>query len=336
MPISTANSLSPMQTYPYVSVVVCIRNEAGNNLPLIRQIHQALHAYDYELIYVNDGSTDASLTELRSVREYPLKIVDLGRNYGQSLALRAGIDAAQGTYIVTLDGDLQNDPADIPALLHLAEQGDYDLVAGIRANRQDHALLRKLPSRLAGLLISRTLGLRWSDYGCALKVFRADLARRLKLYGELHRFIAVLAHLEGARMTQVPVRHHARQRGQSKYGLSRTLKVICDLLLLVFLKKYMQKPMHLFGSWGILSLLIGTGLSGYWLFQQLLSHPASGHTTLTLGFVFLLAGLQFIGIGFMAELQMRVYYESQDKKPYAVRKIYTVSTTVPTTANYRN
>ena len=319
-----------MQTSPYVSVVVGIYNEAGNNIPLIRQIHQALHTIDYELIYVNDGSTDGSLAELRAVKEYPLRIVDLGRNYGQSLALRAGIDVAQGTYIVTLDGDLQNDPADITALLRLAEQDDYDLVAGIRANRQDHALLRKLPSRLAGLLISRTLGLHWSDYGCALKIVRADLAKRLKLYGELHRFIAVLAHLEGARMTQVPVRHHARQRGQSKYGLSRTLKVVCDLLLLLFLKKYMQKPMHLFGSWGIMSFLIGMGLSGYWLVQQLLSQASGNNTALTLGIIFLLAGLQFIGIGLMAELQMRSYYESQNKKPYSIRKIYDV---VPNTSS---
>ncbi|WP_080056010.1 glycosyltransferase family 2 protein [Spirosoma aerolatum] len=311
-----------MQASPYLSIVVCVFNEAGNCQPLVRQIQQALSVFDYELIYVNDGSTDQTLLELRALAQDRLRILDLQKNYGQSAALQAGIDAARGEYVVTMDGDLQNDPADIPQMLTLAIEGDYDLVAGIRAHRQDHAILRKWPSRLANGLITRTTGIRWTDYGCTLKVFRADLAKRLKIYGELHRFIPILAHLEGARMMQVPVRHHARQAGKSKYGMNRTLKVISDLMLILFLKKYLQKPMHLFGGWGVLSSLSGLGLLSYWLIQTAFGHSETGNSPLVIGIVCFLAGLQFIGFGIMAELQMRTYFESQHKKPYTVRKIY--------------
>lgn len=311
-----------MQSSPYLSIVVCVFNEAGNCRPMIRQIQQALVAFDYELIYVNDGSTDQTLLELRSLEHDQLRILDLQKNYGQSAALQAGIDAARGEYIVTMDGDLQNDPADIPQMLALAIQGDYDLVAGIRTHRQDAALLRKWPSRLANALIARTTGIRWTDYGCTLKVFRADLAKRLKIYGELHRFIPILAYLEGARMMQVSVQHHARLSGKSKYGLNRTLKVMSDLMLMLFLKKYGQKPMHLFGSWGLMSSLTGIALVGYWLVQTAFNNTRIGHLALLLGVVCFLAGLQFIGLGIMTELQMRTYHESQQKKPYTVRKVY--------------
>jgi glycosyltransferase involved in cell wall biosynthesis len=300
-----------------------VYNEAGNILPQIKQIHQALAGFDYELIYVNDGSTDGTLTELRDIDDNSLSIIDLQRNYGQSLALMAGIDAARGLFVVTMDGDLQNDPGDIPDLLHRAEQGDYDLVAGVRTKRQDNALLRTLPSWLAATLISRTTGLDWKDYGCALKVIRTRLARKLGLYGELHRFVALLAHLDGARMLQVPVRHHPRQIGRSKYGLSRTLKVLSDLLLLLFLKKYFLKPMHLFGGIGILSLFIGSSISVVWLFQRLTNYAGNENSFLLLvGLVLIVAGLQFIGFGIMSELQMRTYFESQSRKPYLIRATY--------------
>ncbi|MBN8820658.1 MULTISPECIES: glycosyltransferase family 2 protein [unclassified Spirosoma] len=323
-----------MNPPPYLSIVVCVYNEAGNCQPLVRQLQQSLSAFDYELIYVNDGSTDQTLLELRALVHDRLRILDLQKNYGQSAALQAGIDAARGEYIVTMDGDLQNDPTDIPQMLTLAIEGDYDLVAGIRAHRQDNALLRKWPSRLANGLIARTTGIRWTDYGCTLKIFRADLAKRLKIYGELHRFIPILAYLEGARMIQAPVRHHARQAGKSKYGMNRTLKVISDLMLMLFLKKYLQKPMHLFGGWGILSSLSGIGLLTYWLTQTVFSHRDISNSPLVIGIVCVLAGLQFIGFGIMSELQMRTYHESQQKKPYTVRKIYSnevvVQPSVPT------
>ncbi|MGV3558360.1 glycosyltransferase family 2 protein [Larkinella arboricola] len=307
---------------PYLSVVICVYNEEGNIFPMIEQIERALIGYDFEIVYVNDGSSDRTLAELKSVHNDRLVVVDLQTNYGQSLALAAGIDVAKGQYIVTMDGDLQNDPADIPMMLRLAEEGDYDLVAGIRAKRQDGALLRKLPSRIANWIIRQTSGVHLKDYGCALKVFRADLAKSLGLYGELHRFIPVLARLEGARMTQADVQHHPRRIGQSKYGLGRTLKVVSDLILMLFMKKYLRKPMHLFGNWGLMALATGLLINGYLLVQKLMGHDIWGRPLLILGTILVLAGIQLITFGIMTELQMRTYYESQDKKPYKIRRIY--------------
>jgi len=307
---------------PLLSVVICVYNEAGNILPMIEQVDLALAGYDYEIIYVNDGSTDQTLAELRAVRNERLVVIDLQKNYGQSLALAAGIEVAQGEYIVTMDGDLQNDPADIPAMLRLAQEGDYDLIAGNRANRQDGMVLRKVPSWIANALIRRVSGVRLKDYGCALKVMRAELAKSLGLYGELHRFILILAKLEGARMAQVDVRHHPRRIGQSKYGLGRTLKVVSDLILMLFLKKYLRKPMHLFGNWGIVSLLAGLAINGYLLILKLLGNEIGGRPLLILGVMLVIAGLQLITFGLMTELQMRTYYESQEKKPYKIRRVY--------------
>ncbi|GAB3340752.1 glycosyltransferase family 2 protein [Larkinella ripae] len=307
---------------PYLSVVICVYNEAGNIFPMIDQVERALIGYDFEIVYVNDGSSDQTLAELKSVQNERLVVVDLQTNYGQSLALAAGIDVAKGQYIITMDGDLQNDPADIPMMLQWAEEGDFDLVAGIRANRQDGALLRKVPSRIANWIIRQTSGVHLKDYGCALKVFRADLAKSLGLYGELHRFIPVLARLEGARMTQVDVRHHPRRIGQSKYGLGRTLKVVSDLILMLFMKKYLRKPMHLFGNWGLMALAVGLLINGYLLILKLLGHDIWGRPLLILGTILVLAGIQLITFGIMTELQMRTYYESQDKKPYKIRRIY--------------
>lgn len=318
----TATIASSLEKTPYLSLIIGVYNEAGNILPMIEQIDRALVNYEYEIIYVNDGSTDATLAELKSVRHHRLVVIDLQKNYGQSAALAAGIDAARGEFVVTLDGDLQNDPADIPAMVRLAEEGDYDLIAGNRAARQDGMVLRKIPSWIANALIRRVSGVRLKDYGCALKVMRADLAKNLGLYGELHRFILILAKLEGARMAQVDVRHHPRRIGQSKYGLGRTLKVVSDLILMVFMKKYLRKPMHLFGNWGILSLLLGLGINGYLLVQKLLGHDIWGRPLLILGVILVLSGLQLITFGIMTELQMRTYYESQDKKPYKVRRVY--------------
>jgi len=313
---------------PYVSVVVCVYNEEGNIFPMIEAIDRAMVGYDYETIFVNDGSRDKTLAELTSVRNHHLVVIDLQKNYGQSLALAAGIEAARGRFVVTLDGDLQNDPSDIPAMLRRAEEGDFDLVAGVRANRQDGMLLRKIPSRIANWLIRQASDVHLKDYGCALKVIRADLAKSLGLYGELHRFILLLAALEGARMSQVDVKHHPRRVGQSKYGLSRTLKDASDLLLMLFLKKYLRKPMHLFGNWGILSLLLGLLVNGYLLVEKLLGNDIGGRPMLILGVMLVIAGIQLIMFGIMAELQMRTYYESQTKKPYKIRRTYRPEETV--------
>lgn len=302
-----------------ISIVVCVYNEAGNIGPLVAELRGALRDYAYELIYVNDGSTDGTLAELDALDAPELVIVDLARNYGQSQALAAGFAVAQGTYIVTLDGDLQHDPADIPRLLALAETDGYDLVGSIRAQRQDGFWLRKLPSRIANTFIRRLTGVYQHDYGSSLRVFRADLAKRLPLYGELHRFIPVLAHLEGARMTEVPVNHRARLHGTSKYGLGRTLKVISDLMLLLFLKRYRLRPMHFFGH-GSLAMLAGSVLlyaCDGWHYMRTGNWPAASFLAPAL----LVGGFQFLGMGLIAELLVRIYYNAPSRTTYHIRKL---------------
>lgn len=306
---------------PKLSVVVCVLNEEDNIRPLIEQITNALKTYTYEIVYVDDGSTDNTVKVLRSIDHPYLKVIELRKNYGQSLALMAGIDYATGDYIITMDGDLQNDPSDIPAMLALAEEGDWDMVAGIRAKRQDKVLLRKIPSKIANYIIRKTTGVTLKDYGCALKVFKQDLAKDLGLYGELHRFIPVLVHLEGGKVAQMDVKHHARQFGVTKYGLNRTFKVISDLLLMLFLKKYMQKPMHLFGNAGVLLFSIGAIINVYLGFLKLLGQDIWGKPLLILGLMLVLAGIQLVTIGIVVEIQMRTYFESQDKRPYKVRRV---------------
>jgi glycosyltransferase involved in cell wall biosynthesis len=228
-----------------ISVVVPVYNEEENVPKLLSWIYEALQNedYKYEIVLVNDGSSDGTW---KAIQDYAsankhVKGVNFYGNFGQSTAMMAGIDYANGEYIVTMDGDLQNDPNDIPALLKKLEEG-YDVVAGERLNRKDKALIRKFPSRIANMLIRRLTDVRLRDYGCTLKIFKSDIAKGLGLYGELHRFIPVLAKLQGARLTQMGVKHHARQFGESKYGLNRTFKVMADLILMVFMKKYMQRP----------------------------------------------------------------------------------------------
>jgi glycosyltransferase involved in cell wall biosynthesis len=305
-----------------LSVVISVYNEEDNIRPLVEKISHALQGYDYEIIYVDDGSTDKTVEILRSIGHPHLRTVVFRKNYGQSLALMAGIDYASGEYIVTMDGDLQNDPEDIPMMLKVAEEGGFDMVAGNRANRKDGFILRKIPSYIANYIIRTSSGVHLKDYGCALKLFKADLAKDLGLYGELHRFIPVLAQLEGARITQVDVRHHARKFGTSKYGLGRTVKVVSDLLLMLFFKKYLQKPMHLFGNAGLLLLGIGVLINLYLGFLKILGHDIWGKPLLILGLLLVIAGIQFITIGIVVEIQMRTYFESQQKRPYKVRNVF--------------
>jgi len=306
---------------PKISVVVTVYNEEENVKPLVAQITEALAEHDYEIVYVDDGSTDNTVKVLKALNHERLKIIEFKKNYGQSLALMAGIDHARGAYIATMDGDLQNDPSDIPAMLQLAEEGEWDMVAGERVNRQDGMFLRKIPSRIANYIIRNSSGVKLRDYGCALRVFKADLAKDLGLYGELHRFIPVLAHLEGARIIQVPVKHHARKFGKSKYGLSRTFKVISDLLLMLFFKRYMQKPMHLFGNVGIVLFLIGVLINLYLVVLKIMGQDIWGRPLMILGLMLLIAGIQLVTIGIVIEIQMRTYFESQRKRPYKVRRI---------------
>lgn len=304
-----------------LSVVVTVLNESPNVKPLVEQLTAALEGIEYELIYVDDGSTDDTIQQLQSTRHPRLKIIELRKNYGQSLALMAGIDLAEGEFIATMDGDLQNDPSDLPAMLQMAEEGNWDMVAGIRANRKDGFMLRKVPSRIANWIIRKSTGVHLKDYGCAIKVFRGEIAHDLGLYGELHRFLPVLAHLEGARITQVDVKHHPRTMGQSKYGLGRTVKVLSDLLLMIFYKKYMQRPMHLFGNSGILLLVIGGLINLYLAALKISGQDIWGKPLLILGLMLVIAGIQLITIGIVIEIQMRTYFESQQKRPYKIRRL---------------
>ena len=307
---------------PKLSLVISVYNEEKNILPLAERIKEALNGTDFEVIFVDDGSSDQTVQNALSIEDARFVLLRFKKNYGQSSALSAGIDYASGDYIVTLDGDLQNDPADIPMMLKIAEEGDWDLVAGNRKNRKDGFLIRKLPSRIANRIIRKTTGVKMKDLGCALKVFKKETAKNLDLYGEMHRFIAVMAALDGATITQVDVNHHPRVHGQSKYGLSRTFKVISDLILLLFIKRYLQKPMHFFGKWGLLILIPGLIINLYLLILKIIGHDIWGRPLLILGILLVVAGFQMITSGIIAELVMRTYYESQQKKPYRVSKIF--------------
>ncbi|MFA6950906.1 MAG: glycosyltransferase family 2 protein [Lentimicrobiaceae bacterium] len=308
---------------PKLSVIICVYNEEENIKPLNKWINDSLKGMDYEIVYVDDGSSDSTIKQIKELNDEKVVLVELRKNYGQSSALYAGIEQAKGEYMVTMDGDLQNDPSDIPMMLELAEKEGWDLVAGIRKNRQDGLFFRLIPSKIANSIIRSSTGVHIKDYGCTLKVFKSDLAKDIGLYGELHRFIPVLASMEGAKITQVDVKHHAREFGKSKYGINRTFKVASDLLLMIFFKKYMQKPMHLFGGAGLVLFLIGSIINVYFLILKIAGHDIWGKPMLILGILLLVAGIQLITTGIIAELLMRTYYESQNKRPYNVRKIHT-------------
>lgn len=308
-----------------LSVVITVMNEEENIQPLLEKVAGALADIDFEIVLVDDGSTDKTKAEILKHGSDRTVLVELRKNYGQSTAMMAGIDNTTGRYIALLDGDLQNDPTDIPSMLELLKREDWDVVAGNRKNRQDGMLLRKIPSKIANALIRRMTGVYIRDYGCTLKVFKRDIATELGLYGELHRFIPVLAKMQGARITQVDVKHHSRQFGKSKYGINRTFKVMADLVLMVFFRKYLQKPMHLFGTLGFMSLGIGILINIYLLILKIMGHDIWGKPMLILGLIFLLGGIQLITIGIIADINMRTYFESQNKKTYNIRNIYRIN-----------
>lgn len=305
-----------------ISVVITLYNEEENIQPLLKACSDALKDISYELILVDDGSTDETVSEIHTHAYEQVKLIELMQNYGQSTAMAAGIDAANGEYVVTMDGDLQNDPSDIPAMLDRIENSRFDMIAGNRANRQDGFILRKLPSQLANRMIRFLTGVKIRDYGCTLKIFKSKIAKNLGLYGELHRFIPVLAKLQGARIAQMDVKHHARQFGVSKYGIGRTFKVISDLILVLFFQKYLQKPMHIFGLWGFLTFVAGVLINFYMVYLKILGQDIWGRPLLVLGLMLTLGGIQLITIGLIVEVLMRTYYESQNKKTYEIREIY--------------
>jgi glycosyltransferase involved in cell wall biosynthesis len=304
-----------------LSVVIPVMNEAESIPSLFDALDKALGGIDHEIVLVDDGSTDSTVSEVRRVAPPHSRLVVLNKNYGQTTAMAAGIDEAHGDLIATMDGDLQNDPADIPMMIRHLEEHGLDVVVGRRAGRKDGMFMRKIPSKIANALIRNLTNVHIRDYGCTLKVFRKDVAKNLGLYGELHRFIPVLVQLYGAKMEEVDVRHHARKFGTSKYGIGRTLKVMSDLLFMVFFQKWGQKPMHLFGSLGFLTLFAGMAINLYLLVVKILGQEIGGRPLLTLGVIMTFIGIQLITTGFIAEFIMRTYYESQNKKPYIIKQI---------------
>ena len=305
-----------------LSVIVTVLNERDNIVPLLTEIRSALNNIDYEVIFVDDGSDDGTQKQIRENADERNSLVELRKNYGQSTAMTAGIDHARGKYVALIDGDLQNDPADIPFMLDKLKDEDWDVVAGNRANRKDGVFLRKIPSRIANAIIRRMTGVYIKDYGCTLKLFKREIAEDLGLYGELHRFIPVLAKLQGASITQVDVKHHARIHGTSKYGLGRTFKVMADLITMVFFRKYIQKPMHLFGTMGFISLGFGILINLYLLVLKIMGQEIWGKPILILGLIFLIAGIQLITFGILAEISVRTYFEGTNRKTYQVRRIF--------------
>jgi glycosyltransferase involved in cell wall biosynthesis len=305
-----------------LSLVIPVMNEEDNIKPLLEAVRSALKEIDYEVVLVDDGSTDATKKMIVENADERTVLVELRKNYGQSTAMTAGIDHANAKYVAMIDGDLQNDPTDIPFMLELAKKEDWDVVAGERKNRKDGMVLRKIPSGIANALIRKMTGVYIKDYGCTLKVFKKEIAEDLGLYGELHRFIPVLAKMQGAKITQVDVKHHPRKFGKSKYGIGRTFRVLSDLVLMVFFRRYLQKPMHLFGTIGFISFGLGLLINLYLLVLKILGHDIWGKPMLILGLIFLLGGIQLITIGILAEIAVRTYFESQQKKTYNVRKVY--------------
>jgi len=315
---------------PQVSIIVPIYNEVQSLPHLIEAIATSVteSQISYEIVCVDDGSSDGSTELLKQLAQTrtDLRAVVLRRNYGQTAAMSAGFKHAQGKVLITLDGDLQNDPADIPHLLARLDEG-YDLVSGWRKARQDAALTRLLPSKIANWLIGNVTGVKLHDYGCSLKAYRSELVADMNLYGELHRFLPALAFIEGARITEIPVRHHARRFGQSKYGLGRTLRVLMDLFTIFFMKKFLTRPMHVFGSFGLASMVGGVLLGSYLTFLKLgLGQSIGDRPLLILSVVLFLAGIQLFSFGLLAELLMRTYHESQDRPIYRVREVVEAET----------
>ena len=306
-----------------LSVVVPLYNEEESLPHLVEQLLAALRPSGerFELVLVNDGSSDRSAEVLeRLSQEIPELVgVLLRKNYGQTAAMAAGFDVAQGEVIVSLDGDLQNDPADIPMLLAKLREG-YDLVSGWRHQRQDAALQRKLPSKIANRLIGRVTGVRLHDYGCSLKAYKRDVLSDMRLYGELHRFLPALAFIEGARITEVKVNHRARQFGSSKYGIDRTFRVLMDLLTVWFMKRFLTRPMYVFGFGGLIAILLSLVASSYLLAVKLMGGDIANRPLLTLAVVLGLAGIQLFCFGLLGELQIRTYHESQDRPIYRIRE----------------
>jgi len=306
-----------------ISIVVPLYEEEDNVPLLVAEVAEKLSDHLYELILIDDGSTDGTVAAIRQARAADDRVVmvALRRNFGQTAAMSAGFEAARGEFVVYMDGDLQTDPADIPKLLERLKRDDLDMVNGWRKNRQDASLSRNLPSKIANALIRHTTKVRMQDYGCPMKLMRVEIAKNLRLYGEQHRFIPALADLYGARMGEEPVSHRARQFGESKYGIGRTIRVLIDLMLVVFFQRFTDRPLQLFGPVGLVSLASGMFID-LWLSLDKVMFGAelADRPMLLLGSMMIVTGILLFGIGLILEMQTRTYYEATGRNHYSVRK----------------
>ncbi|MFQ6082594.1 MAG: glycosyltransferase family 2 protein [Candidatus Aminicenantia bacterium] len=310
----------------YLSIIIPVYNEQENLRELHQEIKNVLDKFkkNYEIIFVDDGSVDNSFSLLKQIHKENsrVKVIRLRKNFGQTAALSAGFDYLRGKMVVTMDGDLQNDPKDIPLLINKLEEG-YDIVSGWRYKRKDKFFTRRLPSAIANWLISLITGIKLHDYGCTLKAFRKEVVKSIKLYGEMHRFIPAMASLIGVNIAEIKVNHRARKSGKSKYGLSRTIKVVLDLVTVKFLLSYSTRPLQVFGLVGLICGLIGGILGIYLSYQRLIlkSIGLANRPLLLLAILLIFMGFQFITLGLLAEMISRAYHESVRKKIYSIREI---------------
>jgi glycosyltransferase involved in cell wall biosynthesis len=324
---SEAKILLPVRAMEIIdiSIVIPMFNEIENVAKLHSRLSSVLDSLDgvSEVIFVDDGSMDGTFEALKAIQEEDPRVwvIRLRRNFGQAAAFSAGFDFSRGDVIITMDGDLQNDPADIPNLLEKIDEG-YDIVSGWRVKRKDYFLTRRLPSMAANALISKVTGVILHDYGCSLKAYRMDVVKNIKLYGELHRFIPAIASWMGIKVAEIPVNHYPRKYGRSKYGIGRTLKVFLDLITVKFMLNYATRPLQIFGMAGMISFIAGMGISIYLTIVRLFFGEAlSDRPILLLGILLIMLGVQLILMGLLGELIVRTYHESQDKPIYAVREI---------------
>ncbi len=314
-----------------ISIVIPCFNEEKSLVPLVEKIRDVMNRVteSYEIIIVDDGSTDGSAERIKNLSSrFPsVKGIRLRRNFGQTAALACGFQYAKGEIIVTMDADLQNDPEDIPILLEKINQG-YDVVSGWRINRKDDFLTRILPSKIANYLIGKITAIKLHDYGCSLKAYRSEVIKNMELYGELHRFIPALAKIQGAEITEVPVQHHPRLHGKSKYTLSRTFRVLLDLILVKFLLSYSTRPIHFFGTAGLLFSSIGFFICLYLgALKILYAYSIGGRPLLLLGILLITTGIQLLTIGILSEIQIRTYFESQKKPIYVIKEFINIKET---------
>ncbi len=307
-----------------ISVVIPAYNEEENIPILYQKLKKVLDNLkeDYEIIFVDDGSTDRTPEILEEIaqKDKKVKVIRFRRNFGQTAAIYAGFEHATGDIIITMDADLQNDPEDIPKLLEKIREG-YDIVSGWRKERKDPFLSRKLPSMIANWIISKVTGVKLHDYGCTLKAYRKEIAKRYRLYGDMHRFLPALAKRFGAKITEIPVKHHPRLYGKSKYGIDRTIRVILDIFLVKFLNEYITRPLYVFGGIGFILFFLGTIFGLYLTILKIFfGQDIGGRPLLILSVLLILSGIQLISTGIIAELIVRTYYESRGEKPYIIEK----------------